>query len=262
MPATTAFPSRRRRSRSSSVRPWRYAAAAAVLADIVVNYWWNMAPPNGQTMGVVSARYPTMLTPAGYAFSIWGLIFLSLAAYSVWQLLEPQRRNPLPDVVAKPLVVAALASGGWVVAFSYELIGLCTILMLLTLGALIWAYGRARPLVLKGKAPVAAVWPLTLFLGWISVATVINVTLLLREWGVESPHNVTMLLCLGLIVVVVALGLFISQHFGDWLYPLVLAWGLVGIWVARHHDAADLAWVAAGGAAMLAIGGVWLAKSR
>ncbi|GAA4377901.1 tryptophan-rich sensory protein [Hymenobacter koreensis] len=237
-------------------------AALAVLADIGVNYWWNAFPPNGQTMGRVSAKYPTLLTPAGYAFSIWGLIFLSLAAYSVWQLLPPQRRQPLADAVAQPLAVAAASTGAWVVAFSYEEIGVCMGLMLLALGALILAYGLARKLVLSGKAPAAASWPFALFLGWISVATVINATLVLRELDITSPPNITVLLTAALMAVVVVVGVVVSRVFQDWVYPLVLVWAFGGIWVARHLDVPELGWAALGGAVLLLISAAQQARAR
>ncbi|WP_400192367.1 hypothetical protein [Hymenobacter sp. B81] len=232
---------------------WRWVAAAAILGCILLNYWWNAAPANGQNMGQVSAQYPTLLTPAGWAFSIWGLIFLSLAIYAVWQLLPAQRQSPLPDAVAAPLTVASVAAALWVVAFSYELIAVCTALMLLTLGALILGYGRARRLVRAGEAPGPASWPLSLFLGWISVATTINLTLALRELGWDVPLNVGLLLSVALLAVVVALGLLLGYGFRDGLYPLVLAWALLGIGLARRADLPELGWLALAGAALLAV---------
>lgn len=259
METTAATTSTRRRVRSAD-RPWRWLAAGAVFGCIGLNYWWNAYPPGGQNMGAVSARYPTLLTPAGWAFSIWGLIFLSLAAYAVWQLLPAQRRSPLPDAVALPLSVASVAAGLWVVCFSYELIAVCTALMLLTLGALIIGYGRARRLVRGGAAPALASGPLSLFLGWISVATVVNLTLALRELGWTPPVNLSVLLSVVLLAVVLGLGLLLAFRLRDALYPLALAWGLLGIWAARRVEVPELSWLAlvlAGvlaGAALLVVG--------
>ncbi|AYA38335.1 hypothetical protein D3Y59_15565 [Hymenobacter oligotrophus] len=241
---------------------WRWLTAAAIFGCIGLNYWWNASPPNGQNMGAVSAQYPTPLTPAGWAFSIWGLIFLSEAIYAVWQLLPAQRNNPLPDAVARPLAVANLAAAAWVVCFGYELIALCTALMLLTLGALVLAYGRARRLVLAGQSAKLSSWPVSLFMGWISVATVINLTLALRDFGWETPMNATVVLCVALLAVVVALGLIMSNAFRDAVYPLVLAWGLVGVWAARRAEIPELAWVALAAAVVVGAVGVLLANRR
>lgn len=232
---------------------WRWLAAAAVLGCILLNYWWNAHPANGQSMGQVSARYPTLLTPAGWAFGIWGVIFLALALYAAWQLLPAQRANPLPDAVAVPLTVANVAAGLWVVAFGYEQIAACTALMLLTLGALVLGYGRARRLVLSGSSPRPSSWPLSLFLGWISVATAVNLTLALREAGWEAPLNVSVLLAVVLLAVVVMLGLLLGFFFRDAVYPLVLAWGLLGIWAVRRADLPELGWLALAGAVVLVL---------
>ncbi|GAB2949314.1 tryptophan-rich sensory protein [Hymenobacter coalescens] len=241
---------------------WRWLAAAAVFGCILLNYWWNSNPANGQNMGQVSAQYPTLLTPAGWAFSIWGVIFLALAVYAVWQLLPAQRPNPLPDAVAAPLSVASVAAALWVVCFSYEVIGTCTVLMLLTLAMLILAYGRARRLVRAGSSPRPSSWPLSLFMGWISVATVINVTLGLRDLGWTAPANVSILLSVVLLAVVVALGLLLSYFFRDAVYPVVLAWALIGIWAVRRADVPELGWLALAGAALVGIVGVLLAWRR
>lgn len=249
---TTAAASFRPRARFAD-RAWRWLATVAVFGCIGLNYWWNAHPPGGQNMGAVSARYPTLLTPAGWAFSIWGLIFLALAGYAIWQLLPAQRRNALPDAVALPLTVASVAAGLWVVCFSYELIAVCTGLMLLTLGALIVGYGRARRLVLAGEAPRPASWPLSLFLGWISVATTVNVTLALRDAGWTTPANVSILLSVVLLAVVLGLGAVLAFRFRDAVYPLVLAWGLLGIWAARRAEVPELSWLALGLAGLLAM---------
>ncbi|RAK66632.1 hypothetical protein [Hymenobacter edaphi] len=234
-------------------RVGRWGAAGAIFGCIGLNYWWNTHPANGQNMGAVSAQYPTLLTPAGWAFSIWGLIFLALALYAVWQLLPAQRRNPLPDAVAVPLMVACVAAALWVVGFSYEALGTCTVLMLLTLGALVLGYGRARRLVFGGYSPRPSSWPLSLFLGWISVATVINVTLGLQRLGWTAPPNVSILLAVVLLAVVVGLGLLLAFAFRDAVYPLVLAWGLLGIWAVRRLTLPELGWLALAGSMLLAL---------
>ena len=108
-------------------------------------------------------------------------VALGLLIYAVWQLLPAQRRLALPDAVARPLALAAAGTGAWVVLFAYEQIGLSVLAMLIILGSLIIAYSQARELVRAGAAPHWVSIPLALFLGWISVATVVNLTLGLRQ---------------------------------------------------------------------------------
>ena len=246
--------------RSATGRTWRWLAAAAIFGNILLNYYSNTRPLNGQTMGAVSAKYPTLLTPAGYAFGIWGVIFIGLTVYAVWQLLPAQRALSLPDALAKPLALANVATGTWVVLFAYELVLPSVAVMLVILGTLIVAYGRARRRVLAGAAPAWASLPLALFLGWISVASVINLTIGLQQLGWRPAEGVAVVLALGLLLVVVVLALAISRVFQEWAFPLVVAWALAAIWVVRLHEVPELGWAALAGAAVAAIGGVALSQ--
>ncbi|UOQ54603.1 tryptophan-rich sensory protein [Hymenobacter cellulosivorans] len=244
------------RSRSrSSVSPWRWLAALSIVGNIALNYWANTHPFNGQTMGAVSAQYPTLLTPAGYAFSIWGLIFLALAGYGVWQLLPAQRNMYVAGHIARPLAVANVATAAWVVLFAYELIEISTLVMLVILGSLITVYSRARRLVLERKAPRWSSIPFSLYLGWISVATVINVTIGLQQHLWRAETGISVMLTLLLLAAVVGLALAISSAARDMVFPLVVAWALVGIWVARQGQYPELRWAALGGAGIAAVAG-------
>ena len=243
-------------------RLWRWIAAASIVGNIALNYVSQAYPFNGQTNGQVSYKYPTLLTPAGYAFSIWGLIFLSLLVYAVWQLLPSQRRNLLPDAVALPLMVANLLTGLWLVLFAYERLALSALVMLGILISLILVYGRARRLVLAGTSPTLSSLPFALYLGWISVASVINFTLGLWSWGWHGEENVRVLLTAVLLAVVVALGLLVAREFREVAFPLVVAWALVAIGVARQSAYPELAWLAWGGAAVAVVGGLLLARRR
>ncbi|AII52450.1 tryptophan-rich sensory protein [Hymenobacter sp. APR13] len=243
-------------------RHWRWLAAAAIFGNIFLNYYSNAFPFNGQNMGEVSAKYPTLLTPAGYAFSIWGLIFLALTVYAVWQLLPAQRQLTLPDAVAKPLTLASVATAGWVVLFAFEHILPSVATMLVILAALIVMYGRARRRVLGHSAPRWASVPFALYLGWISVAATINITIGLRQLGWQTAENLTVLLTLLLLAVVVGLGLLLSREFRDEAPALVGAWALLAIWVARRPEYPELAWAALAGAVVVAAGSFVLASRR
>ena len=243
-------------------RVWRWLAAVSVFGNIILNYYSNAFPFNGQSMGDVSAKYPTLLTPAGYAFSIWGLIFLSLAVYAVWQLLPAQRTIGLPDAVAKPLTLASLATASWVVLFAYELIIPSVITILVILGALIVTYGRARRRTIDHRAPRWASLPFGLYLGWISVASTINLLIGLRQLGWQTGENLTVLLTLVLLAVVVVLALLLSRRFQEETIALVVAWALVAIWVARRAEYPELGWAALAGAVVAALGSFVLASRR
>lgn len=241
-------------------RFWRWLAALSVAATIFLNYYANTHPFNEQTMGQVSAKFPTPLTPAGYAFGIWGLIFLALLVYAVWQLLPAQRTLALPDAVARPLTLAATATGFWVVLFAYEKIGLSVATMLVILGSLILTYGRARQLVRAGAAPPWVSIPFALFLGWIMVATVINLTLGLRKLSGPVSAAVEGYLAYVLLAVVVGVGLWLSRAFQERTFPLVLAWALAGVWGARLAEDPALGWAALSAAGLVLVLGLVLAQ--
>ncbi|WP_201983644.1 hypothetical protein [Hymenobacter rubidus] len=239
---------------------WRWVAALAVGASIFLNYYANTHPFHGQTMGQVSAKYPTLLTPAGYAFGIWGIIFLTLAMYAFWQLLPAQQEQTVADAVAKPLTLASIATGAWVVLFAYELILPSLGVMLLILGCLIAAYGRVRRRIFAEAAPALVGVPFSLYLGWISVAAVINITIALRQLGWVPAEGASVTLTLVLILAVVALALIMSRVFRDMVFPLAVAWALVAVWVARLSTVPELGWAALAGATAAAIGGVMLSR--
>lgn len=247
-------------NRSAMGRAWRWLTALAILSNIYLNYYSNTHPFAGQTMGVVSAKYPTLLTPAGYAFSIWGLIFLALVVYAVWQLLPGQREISLPDALAKPLTLASIATGVWVVLFAYELILPSVGMMLLVLGSLIVAYGRTRRRIFAEAAPALSGVPISLYLGWISVASVINITIGLRQLGWQTAEGASVTLTLVLIFMVVALGLIMSRVFRDMVFPLVVAWALIAVWVVRLGEVPELGWAALIGATLVTIGGIILSR--
>jgi hypothetical protein len=240
---------------------WRWLAALAILVNIGVSYYSNARPFNGQTMGELSAKYYTPLTPAGYAFSIWGLIFLSLAVYAAWQLLPAQRRNPLPDAVAKSLALANLAAAAWVVLFSYEKILASVGVMFIILIALMLTYGTARGMLrTTNVAPRWVSIPFALFLGWITVATFINVTIGLQVLGWQVAPGAAITLTYILLVLIVLLTLVLARVFQERTLPLVIGWALVGIWVAHVSQNPTLAWTMLASAVLVVLVGLVLAQ--
>ncbi|QIX62084.1 tryptophan-rich sensory protein [Hymenobacter sp. BT18] len=238
-------------------RLWRWLVLGSVLGNLLCNYVAQRYPFNGQTNAVVSGKYYTLLTPAGYAFSIWGLIFLGILVYAIWQLLPAQRRNPLPDAVAEPFILANVATAAWLVAFAYEQLALSVLIMFVILASLAVAYGRARRLIRSGQAGWASSVPLGLYFGWITVATVLNVSLWLSTVWQPSASTATTVAML-LLNVVLVLGVVVTHQFRELAYPLTLAWGLVGIGLARSGNAPGLAGVAISAALTLVVAAAWL----
>jgi hypothetical protein len=175
-------------------------------------------------------------------------------------LLPAARRSPLPDAIARPLVFVNLVTALWLPVFAYELLLPSLLVMLLILGSLAIVYGRARHFVRRNEAPWWTSIPFGLYLGWISVATVVNATVALGATWQPGP-DVSLQLAIVLVGIVAGLALNVTRQFRELAYPAAVAWGLAGIWVARRpdEDTLVLAWMALAAAGLVALLGLALA---
>ncbi|MBN1121723.1 MAG: tryptophan-rich sensory protein [Anaerolineae bacterium] len=229
----------------------------ATIAVIVVNTLANALPINGQTTGDISNRYTIYFVPAGYVFSIWGLIYLLLIAFTVYQALPAQREKPFQDQIGYLYALGCAANVAWIFLWHYEVLPMTLTAMAVLLLSLIAIYLRLD----IGRAEVgpARRWlvhlPFSVYLGWITVATVANVSTVLYAanwggWGIAPQVWAAIML-----VVASVLGLLMAIIRADAAYLLVLVWAFVGI--ALKHSATPMvatgSWVSAGIATVLAI---------
>ena len=157
----------------------------AVVATIVVNALANILPFNGQETGAISDRFAIYFVPAGYVFSIWGLIYLGLIAYAVFQALPAQRENPRLRSIGGLFLLSSVANIAWIFLWHYEVFAATLPVMLVLLGSLIAIYlrlGTGRTHVSRAETWMVRV-PFSVYLGWITVATVANATQLLYFLG-------------------------------------------------------------------------------
>lgn len=242
--------------------PARLAVVLATLAVVAVNVLANALPLGGRTTGSISDDFPALVTPAGYVFSIWGLIYLGLLAYALWQALPAQRRNPRVRAVAWPLVLAHAANAGWVVAWHAEAFGVTQLLMLALLATLCVVYLQLRrddplPGVRTRAAPPDARERLvaratgSVYLGWITVATVANTTIWLMDLGWDGGFVPAWLWANLTILVATVLGVRMLRAYRDLAYALVLVWAFVGIAVMQIGTPAVAAVAVVGAVALL-----------
>jgi len=229
----------------------------AVAATIFVNGMANALPINGRQTGAISDMFPVYFVPAGYVFSIWGLIYLGLIAYAVYQALPAQRENPRLRSIGTLFLVASLANIAWILLWHYLHFALTLVAMAILLVMLIGIYLRLD--IGRNNPSRAERWLVNLtfriYLGWITVAAIANATVLLNylKWnGFGVGDQAWLVITLAVALVVAALMAFTRR---DVAYLLVLAWAFAGI--AIKHTATPAvtisAWIAVAIVLILAI---------
>ena len=166
------------------VTDWGGNIAAFVLV-IICNVLSNAVPLNNQTMPVISAKYPSLFTPAGFTFSIWGLIYLSLAAFVIYQALPRQRNNKPLGSIGIWFKVNCVANCLWIFAWHYDLLFVSLLLMGSILFSLIAIYRSLGivDVVQGGAQPWLVQMPFGLYTGWITVASIANASALQIAMG-------------------------------------------------------------------------------
>ncbi len=225
----------------------------AVLGAIGINGLSNAFPPKGVTVAELSNTVfaPVLMTPANYAFAIWGLIYLGLIALGVYQIQPAHHANPKLDPHSYWLVLASLAQVGWIYAFLNGLYPLSMAMMLGILAALIQWYRQLAGTRATRQERWLIHYPISLYLGWISVATIVNgaLTLFAAGWrgGAIGPEGWT----IALIAVAVLLAGTLLRRYQDVTFAGVVVWALGAIAV-RHWAVPLLGLPAMLGAALLA----------
>lgn len=229
------------------------AVVLSLVGMVTINALANIVPFNGQTTGEISDRYPVLFTPAGYVFSIWGLIYLLLGAYVIFQALPAQRDNPRLKAVGWMFVLSSLANSAWIVAWHENLLGFALLEIVILLATLIIIYRRLGYGIVS--VPAGERWlaqlPFSVYLGWVTVATIANTTILLYDLGWNgfgiSPEIWTVIV----FIVVMVLAGQITRVRRDAALLLVFVWALVGI--AQKQSAVPLvSYAALGSAAVIA----------
>jgi benzodiazapine receptor len=214
----------------------RQAACIVALAlTLGVNYLSNALPLNGRTAGEISDSFAVLFVPAGYVFAIWGLIYLLLIAFVIYQARPAAREDPRLRAVGWPFVASCLLNAAWLVAWHYGYYPLSVGIMLALLGCLIVIYRRLG--VGRGSPPGRERWlvdlPFSVYLGWITVATVANVSIMLFDAGWNGQPLGPVPWTIAMLVVGAGLGLAMLRLRADLAYALVLIWAYVGIWVKQ-----------------------------
>lgn len=207
----------------------------STLVTLVVNGLANALPLNGHTTAAISNSFPVYFVPAGYVFAIWGVIYLALIGYTIYQALPAQRANPALRGIGWLYILSCAANSIWIFFWHYELFPLTLLAMLTVLGSLLVIYLRLaqRPAQISTAARWLVHVPFSIYLGWITVATIANVTDLLYYLGWRDTGTGGQLWAVLLLAVGTLIGAFIAYTRRDVPYPLVLVWAFIGIMVSQ-----------------------------
>lgn len=207
------------------------AVVLTIVATLVVNVLANSLPINGLATGEISDRFNVYFVPAGYVFSIWGVIYIGLIAFAIFQALPAQRDNPRLRATGWWIALGGAANSVWIFLWHYLQFPLTLLAMLVLLATLIITYLRLG--TGRTKVSTAETWavrvPFSIYLGWITVATAANVTSLLDylKWdGFGIAPEIWMGIVLVAVLVIATLMAFTRR---DVAYALVLLWALAGI---------------------------------
>lgn len=200
---------------------------AAFLLVIVMNVLSNALPINNQTMAVISAKYPSLFTPAGFTFSIWGVIYLALLVFVVYQALPAQRQNQSIAGISRLFQINCIANAVWIVVWHYELLAVSVLVMLVILASLILMYRK-----LIGESLILRI-PFSLYTAWISLATIANISALQINSGWDDIGMSAIQWTLVKLALAGAIGASVIVKLRDIAFILVVAWAAYGISVMQ-----------------------------
>jgi hypothetical protein len=213
------------------------------LAAVTVNVLANAIRIGGKSTGELSDAIPNLFVPAGLTFAIWGVIYLLLLIFILYQarglVRTDERGTNAVEGIGVIFIVSCIANAAWIFTWHYALVGLALIIMLVLLACLIGIYLGLR----IGKERVSLTeklcvhLPFSVYLGWITVATIANVTALLVTLGWDGFGLGEIFWTVLMIIVAALIALLSLVLRRDIAYSLVIAWAILGIYLKRSSPA-------------------------
>ena len=222
---------------------------------VIVNIAAVALPLGGVTTAELSDRYPVLVTPANYVFGIWSVIYVLLLAFTVYQALPSMRTNETLRRLGYLPALTGILNAVWVLLWQFQVFLFTVPVMLALLVTLIVIHRRLREPAATREALAfgwLAVLPFSVYLGWITVASIANIAQMLylagyRGWPIGEQAWAVIVLAVGLGI---AATMVVRQR--DVAYGLVIVWAFAGIAV-KQSDVAVAAWMAAGCAIVVAV---------
>jgi len=215
----------------------KFFVAGTFVAMVVVNGLANSLPINNRSTGQISDAYPNLFAPAGVTFSIWGLIYLLLAGYVGYQFTKAGLcQADLIGKINRLFIVTSLANISWIFAWHYDYIGLSVGLMTILLVSLIKIADLLGAKQFNSGEKLFIRAPFGVYFGWITVATIANITVFLvsigwNGFGLADFVWTSIILLVGSLIGI--LRMLKDNHIA---YGLVLIWAYLGI-LLKHLSA-------------------------
>lgn len=216
-----------------------YFNAVTFVIMLLVNAMANILPINGYNTGEVSDKYPNLFTPAAITFSIWGIIYILLGIFILYQLGFIKGGKPKGTIENIGILfgISCLLNALWIINWHFLNIGATLVVMILLLLTLIAIYMKLKSYgFIDAKIErVCVMLPFSIYLGWISVATIANVSAWLVSLGFKSEGVMANIWTIVVLVVAGMLAVQMVKQYKDYGYAAVVIWAYIGIlirWVS------------------------------
>ncbi|MBY6085862.1 TspO/MBR family protein [Priestia flexa] len=205
--------------------------AIGLVLVLIVNYLANALPIGGQTTGEVSDSVPTLFTPAGYAFAIWGLIYTLLIIWIIRQFIAREDQKEIYAKIGIWFFISCLLNSAWIFIFQYRYFTLALLVIVLFLVTLMIIYS-----IIQNSRMTT--WfmrlPISIYIGWVSVATIVNVFVVFQANGIETLFGLgEQTWAIIMLVVGGILGVLFTRKNRDIAYSLVFIWAFIAISVKQ-----------------------------
>lgn len=230
----------------------------AVLFTIGINYYSQLYTINGNKVSDMSDEYNNLFTPAGYAFAIWGIIFLALLIFAGYQIYRTLVRKETFNFISQSglwFALATVGTGLWILVWLYDYTLVSVLVMLVILFSLIKIVVNTNMEMWQAPAKtiVFGWWPISIFAGWIAVATIANFSAYFSKIGWEGAPLSATSWTIVLIVIATLLNLVLIYTRGMREFAMVGVWALMAIYVRHQNSYETIATTALAGAALIFI---------